>query len=155
MGRRIRMEGRTRMETAAQPERGRPWLLALLIVLLFPVIGFGIGVAVEAKYQGDLTATIEEEIGRPLTEAELAEAQISDICQDPEFQSGPVCVDLGIAAATRLLAIVSGVVGLILLAVIAFTASRAKRDRASLVRLFTPALYIVLVAIALLVILDG
>jgi Zn-dependent protease with chaperone function len=131
------------------------WLTALVLVLVFPVIGFVIGNAVIAKYQNDLVAAIEEQAGRPLTEAERTEFTIQSVCQEPELSGEEVCLDVSLATVTRGVAIGAGVVGVLLLLFVALTAARARQNREALLRLFAPALYLVLIAIAVLVVLDG
>jgi Zn-dependent protease with chaperone function len=141
-------------ETTGSSKR-RAWLTAVVLVLLFPVVGFAIGTAVEAKIQGDLYTVIEEDIGRPLTAEERGQFAIADVCREPELAGDPTCTDMSLASVTRIVAVVGAILGVLLLAFITFVTARARRDRDALLRLFLPGLYIVLVSIALLVVLDG
>src|SRR3954469_19342054 len=86
------------MEDTSSPSKGRAWLTALILVALFPVVGFGIGTAVEAKIQGDLYAAVEGEIGRSLTDEEKTELVIVEVCQEPELAGEPACGDVTFAA---------------------------------------------------------
>src|SRR5262249_19817919 len=65
------------------------------------------------------------------------------------------CIDVAIANVTRSVAIVAAIVGLLLLGFVALTAARTRQNREALLRLFVPALYVVLIGIAILVVLDG
>jgi len=135
--------------------RVRPWLLALFVVLLFPVVAFGVAVGVESKYNTDIVASAETEVGRSLTAEERSAIAIGVICNDPEFSGDEACGDYRLAAATRVLAIGSAVVGLGVLGTIAVAAAAARRRRDVLLRAFKPALYITLWGLAILTVADG
>ena len=135
--------------------RLRPWITALFVVLLFPVVAFGVAVAVESKYNSDIVASAETEVGRSLTAEERSAIAIAVICNDPEFTGEDACSDYRLAAATRAVAIGSAVVGLGVLGTIAVAAASARRRRDVLLRVFKPALYITLWGLAILTIADG
>jgi Zn-dependent protease with chaperone function len=143
------------MVEAGDARGGRPWLVALFLVLLFPIAGFAIGIGVEAKYQADVDAEFEAEIGRPPTAEERRGFTVAAICREPEMADDPACADIALAELTRAGAIIALIVGLALLGFVAFTARRARQDRGALLRLFAPALYVVLSGVALIVVLDG
>lgn len=137
--------------------RSRQWLIAIIIVLVIPAIAFGLGTAVVAKYQSDLHAAVEADIGRELTDEERADPsiQISTICADPAYAGEAVCGDVNIAKLTNLVAIAGGAIGIALLLFVAFLSARASRDREALLRLFQPGLYVTLAGLVALVIVDG
>ena len=142
----------------ARPNQGnrlRPWLTALFVVLVFPVIALAVAVGVEVKYNNDIVAAAETEVGRALTADERSAITIAVICNDPEFTSDDACGDYRIAAATRVFAIGSGVIGLGVLGTIAVAAASARRRRDVLLRVFKPALYITLWGLAILTVVDG
>ena len=144
------------META--PNGGpRRWLLAVIIVVVIPLVAFGVGIAVLAKYQSELHAVVEADIGRQLTNEERADPaiQISTICADPALAGEAVCGDVRIANLTTLLAIAGVGVGTALLLLVAFLRARASRDREALLRLFRPGLYVTLAGLVALVLVDG
>jgi Zn-dependent protease with chaperone function len=138
-----------------RPQTGRRWLAALVLIIVFPAIAFAIGQAVHSKYQGDLMAAIEQDIGRPLTTAERADLTIDALCREPDLRGKEVCFDLSIATIVDATAVVALVVGLTLLAFLAGLRRAVGRDRWTLLRVFRPSLYIVLVALVVLVIADG
>jgi Zn-dependent protease with chaperone function len=143
------------MEESPKPASARRWVIALAVVLVIPMVAFAIGMGVEARYQGEMTSAIEAELGRSLTPAERSEYTVSAYCADPQYSSDSVCGDLALASVARTVAVGSGALGLLLLAFIAFAAWRARRDRAALLRLFLPGLYVTLLGLAVLVITDG
>lgn len=131
------------------------WRLALFLVLVFPVVGFAVGAGVQVKYQGDLIAAVEQEVGRTLTAEERGRVTIDVLCADPQFAGDPVCQDVALATITRWVALGSGIGGLLLLGFIASTTRRARGDRDALLRLFLPSLYVTLVGVSVLLVADA
>jgi Zn-dependent protease with chaperone function len=142
------------MDASEAAARRKRWAIAFAMVLVLPLVAYLIAAAVPAKYLGDVFANAEQDLGRPLTSEERASFSLDEACADPEVSSDQVCIDLAIASATRWVAIVAVVAGLILLAVIAFCTRMASRDRDALLRLFRPGLYATLVGAAILVTAD-
>ncbi|MFL5777663.1 MAG: M48 family metallopeptidase [Chloroflexota bacterium] len=133
----------------------RVWAAALGLVLVFPIVGFLVGVGVPVKYQGDLVAAVEQDIGRPLTDVERQDVTIDAYCADPSSIGDEACGDLAFAALLRVISFASLIFGVLLLGLIVFTSRRASHDREALVRLFKPSLYLTLTGIIALVIADG
>jgi Zn-dependent protease with chaperone function len=143
------------MATTPRDRGTRAWLAALALVLAFPIVGMVIGIGVQTKYDGDLVTAVEQQVGRSLTPDERSAVTIDVYCSDPAASGDSVCSDVSIAAALRAVSLGTGVVGLLLLAVIAALSLRARRDREALVRLFVPGLYVTLAGVAILVVADG
>ena len=126
---------------------GRAWLIAIAFVLLFPVVGFAVGTAVEAKIQGELDTAVEEDIGRTLTDDEKATLVVADVCAEP---GAPAIRPAETWRRQRSLASSPSSPRSSACSCSGSSRSRrpgARRDRDALLRLFVPGLYIVLVAI--------
>jgi len=143
--------------TTARGESTRQWLNAILVVLAIPIIAIAISLGVVAKYQGDVYAAVEQEIGRSLTSQERSDPDLEVVsyCAGPQSADDAACADVRLAGSTKVLGIAGSAEGAALLLTVAFLRARASRDRNALLRLFRPGLYVTLIGITLLVALDG
>lgn len=134
----------------------RLWLVAAALALAVPVIGYLLVGTLDATVEGQWHTALEAEYGEIPPEA-ASEVALGLLCQDPEFAvaSDGGCSDTAILGLLRSVTIAAGIVAVVVLLVAGGTALVTRRNRRRIVLLFRPALVLVLVGTAVLVVLQA
>ena len=132
------------------------WLRTLAVALAIPIVGLLVIAAADAGLERQWSDALVAQFG-PIPTDRVDSLRLAALCNDPSFgqELAAACSDSRMAAGGRLAAIVGVVLSTALLAFIGLTRVATKRDRRSLIRIFKPGLYLVLLSLAILMILDG
>jgi Zn-dependent protease with chaperone function len=132
------------------------WLRTLAVALAIPIVGLIAIDAADAGLEREWRNALVAQFG-PIPADSADALRLVVLCKDPTFEQEFVaaCRESRLSAAGRLAAVVGAVLSGALLAFIALTSLATKRDRRSLVRIFRPGLYLVLVSLTVLMVLDG
>ena len=119
---------------------------SLFILLLIPVLGFGVSKWVLSDINGDLQAS-------------GADFTVTEFCADPaavrDTGAGELCRDMGYVALLGKASIVSGIAGVLLLVLFVAASASAGTDRKKMTRIFPPLVVFSLIYLALLVLVQG
>ena len=132
------------------------WFGTLFLAVGIPVIALVVVALSDANLENQWRQALESQFG-PIPAADGDRLRLAALCNEPDFapELGPLCSDSGLASAGRTMAVVAVALSMCLIGFIAATHLVAKRDRRAIVRIFRPGLYVVLIALAVLMVLDG
>ena len=125
------------------PMRTRLWLFGLLLVV--PLLGF----AVSSAIRGSLNSELRDQALRQHPNADaasLATITVARLCESHDTRLDGLCETDGHLASLRTASAATALVGLGLIAGIALAGFAAQRNRAALLSLFRPGLYVTAVA---------
>lgn len=117
----------------------RAWLFGLLLIV--PLIGFGVAEAIQAHFNAELRSVILKEYPK-ISEQQLAQITVNRLCESQSREFRDLCSTNSNLNLMSRAALGSGAVGLALLLLIRMAGALVRNSRNLLVALFRPGLYL-------------
>jgi Zn-dependent protease with chaperone function len=132
----------------------RERIVLVMIILAVPAIAFGVAKLIQAQYNHELRQAVQKHLGS-MNQQALASISLDKPCENPDPELREVCSDYNSMNLMAKGAVLAAVLGLALVGTIKAAGYIARSNRRLLLALFKPGLYLTVVALIVLVLLNG